>query len=167
MYKVINIVNIIQKLEKVLSAPLSAEGYAIVRIQIYGLKRKNLQIMIEHLDEAPITVDDCAKASRLISVFLDVENLMNGSYVLEVSSSGVDRPLVKINDYVRFIGNIIAVKTIKAIEERKVFQGILSHADQNYILIKLEKPLVSGATEVQINYCDIRSANLYTDLLKG
>src|ERR1044071_6793019 len=80
-------------------------GYRLVRLmQTGGLKRPTLQVMAERRDDAPMTVDDCAEISRSVSALLDVADPIAGAYLLEVSSPGIDRPLVRPEDYDRFAG---------------------------------------------------------------
>ncbi len=153
--------DIIKKIEGIIGGALMQDGYAVVRVQLQGgVKRKTLQIMIEHLDGVPITVDDCAKVSRMVSVLLDVEGVIDDSYVLEISSAGLNRPLVKVEDYIRFIGKIVDVKTIVSFFERKKFSGKLLDANQKCINIELNDPLSNGDRNIEIDYSDIRSANL-------
>ena len=70
-------------------------GLEVVRVLLTGAKHPVLQIMLDRSDGRPIDVDDCAEASRLISVLLDAEDPIPGSYDLEVSSPGIDRPLTR------------------------------------------------------------------------
>jgi ribosome maturation factor RimP len=157
-------VDIIKKIESIIVGTVAQDGYSIVRIQLQGgTKRKVLQIMIERLDEVPITVDDCAKVSRMVSVLLDAEDVIDDSYVLEISSAGLDRPLVKIDDYIRFVGKMVDVKTIVSFFERKKFNGKLVDANQKCINIELIDPLSNGDKSIEIDYSDIRSANLSLD----
>src|SRR3954454_13627590 len=80
-------------------------GYRLVRLmQTGGLRRPTLQIMAERRDEAPMTGEDCAEISRAVSALLDVADPIASAYMLEVSSPGIDRPLVRPEDYDRFAG---------------------------------------------------------------
>lgn len=135
-------------------------GYSIVRVQMQGMKRKILQVMIERLDELPITLDDCATVSRAISVHLSVEDPVPGEYNLEISSPGLERPLVKEKDYKRFLGHEIMVRTILPVENRKNFQGFLENAFDDSISIHLKHPLDSGLDKIDIRYGEIRQAHL-------
>lgn len=104
-----------EQIEKIIKEPLLDNGYEIVRILFGGEKRKNLQVMIERIDGLEITVDDCEKSSRLISVLLDVNDPIQEHYLLEVSSPGIERPLVKLKDFQRFCGELILVNTHHAV----------------------------------------------------
>jgi ribosome maturation factor RimP len=82
-----------ETIESLVAPSLQAEGFDIVRVLFSGDRRPKLQIMVERQDGRAVSVDDCALASRLVSAVLDVEDPVSGSYVLEVSSPGIDRPL--------------------------------------------------------------------------
>ena len=90
---------------RIIEPSLDAMGYRLVRLmQTGGPRRPTLQIMAERRDEAPMTVEDCAEISRAVSALLDVADPIAGAYMLEVSSPGIDRPLVRPEDYDRFAG---------------------------------------------------------------
>lgn len=139
-------------------------GYGVVRVQINGMVRKTLQVMIERLDEIPINVDDCATVSRTLSVHLNVEDPIQGSYVLEISSPGLERPIVHPKDYKRFLGSEIMVKTILPVENRKNFQGLIEAASDESVSIRLKQPLDGGSDLIDIRYGDIRQANLVSSI---
>ncbi|HET6224252.1 MAG TPA: ribosome maturation factor RimP, partial [Dongiaceae bacterium] len=100
-------------------------GYEVVRVLVMGAHRPVLQIMIERTDGAVVGVEDCAEVSRAVSALLDVEDPIAGSYTLEVSSPGIDRPLVRPEDYVRFAGFEAKLETRAPIDGRKRFRGRL------------------------------------------
>ncbi len=149
------------RIEEIIIAPLVDKGYELVRIQISGNLRRTLQVMIERLDGQAVNVDDCATASRQIAVLLDVENPITGAYVLEVSSPGLERPLVKVKDYQKFIGYEIVVKTVRAIGNRKTFQGKLESATETAITLLLNEHKSDEPAELDISYDDICSAHLH------
>jgi ribosome maturation factor RimP len=153
-------VNLVKTIESKIEEALSARGYALVRIQISGIKKKTLQIMLERTDENTLSVDDCSKASRLISVLMDVENPIPDPYILEVSSAGLERPLVKPQDFRRFCHNNIIVLTHLPVEGRKKFQGCLTEADDNQITLDLPKSSGNGIDKVVIELENIRNARL-------
>jgi len=93
------------EIARLLEPSLEAMGYRLVRLmQTGGLKRPTLQVMAERRDDAPMTVEDCAEISRAVSALLDVADPIAGAYMLEVSSPGIGRPLVRPEDYDRFAG---------------------------------------------------------------
>ena len=110
----------------IIEPSLDAMGYRLVRIMVTGgLHRPTLQVMAERRDDAPMTVDDCADISRSISALLDVADPIAGAYVLEVSSPGIDRPLVRPEDYDRFCGFEARIELSKPHDGRKRFRGRL------------------------------------------
>ena len=143
-----------EKITDILSPSLELLGYRIVRVALGGKVRKTLQIMIERIDDQPITVDDCATASYHISPLLDVENLIQDAYTLEVSSAGLNRPLVKKEDFLKYVGSCVMVKTHHLIQERKRFKARLAHADDENIVLEMD------FGSVLIPYSDILSACL-------
>jgi len=104
---------------------LTAMGYELVRVMSTGGQRPTLQIMAERHDRAGMTVDDCAEISRAVSALLDVENPIQGAYQLEVSSPGIDRPLIKPEDFDRFAGFEAKLETDRPIEGQRKFRGRL------------------------------------------
>jgi len=103
---------------------LQGMGYELVRVHYgSGSRRPTLQIMAERLDRQPMTVDDCAEISRNLSAILDVEDPLDDAYLLEVSSPGIDRPLVRPQDYERFAGFEARVELTRPIEGRRRFRG--------------------------------------------
>jgi ribosome maturation factor RimP len=100
-------------------------GYELVQVRLLGGTRRTLQVMLERTDGLAVTVDDCATASNALSAVLDVEDPIQGAYVLEVSSPGIDRPLVKRRDFERFAGLEARLETETPVEGRKRFRGRL------------------------------------------
>ncbi|SCA55606.1 Ribosome maturation factor RimP [Candidatus Terasakiella magnetica] len=115
----------IKRIEEIIAPTLTDLGYAIVRLQMQGDRHQTLQIMAERLDRKIMDVDDCAKISRAISPLLDVDDPIEDPYSLEVSSPGVDRPLVRAEDFERFAGFEAKVEMSYLIDGRKRFTGRL------------------------------------------
>ena len=113
------------EVERLIAPSLSAMGYEIVRVLLGGDKRAKLQLMIERTDGAGITLDDCAAASRATEAILDVEEPIAGTYVLEVSSPGIDRPLTRVADFERFAGFDAKIETRMPVDGRRRFRGRL------------------------------------------
>lgn len=104
---------------------LEAMGYRLVRVVVTSGRRATLQVMAERLDDQPMTVDDCAQISHSVSALLDVADPIAGSYMLEISSPGIDRPLVRTEDYDRFRGFEAKIELARPIDGRKRFRGRL------------------------------------------
>ena len=103
---------------------LQAMGYELVRVHYgSGSGRSTLQIMAERLDRRSMAVEDCAEISRSLSALLDVEDPLEEAYVLEVSSPGIDRPLIRPADYQRFAGFEARLELSQPVEGRRRFRG--------------------------------------------
>ena len=101
-----------KKISKIISPSLNKMGFQIFRIKLEKNSKSNsiLQIMIEYNNGKPININDCSKISKHVSVLLDVEEVIDFSYNLEISSPGINRPLEAIGDFVKFIGKLISIE---------------------------------------------------------
>ena len=133
---------------------LEAMGYDLVRVQVIGRQRPRLQIMAERHDDVGMTVDDCAELSRAVSAILDVEDPIAGAYTLEVSSPGIDRPLVRLSDFDRFAGFEARVELGRLIDGRRRFQGRLVGTDGTTVRLAVDNG------EVGVPFADIVRAKL-------
>ncbi len=99
------------KISQIIEAAVEELGFSLVRVLYSGRQagRNQLQIMAEPKEERDMTVEDCQMISRHVSALLDVEDPISGSYVLEVSSPGIDRPLTCLTDYERFQGELVKI----------------------------------------------------------
>ena len=88
--------------------------------------------------EGGITVNDCEAVAREMNEILDREDFVEDSYVFEVSSPGLGRPLKKEKDYIRSMGKEVEIRTYRAINREKEFYGVLSAYDENTVTIKTE-----------------------------
>lgn len=129
-------------------------GFALVRVEFLGLKSPRVQIMVERRDGQAMNVDDCALISRAVSAHLDVEDVIPGAYTLEVSSPGIDRPLVAIADYDRFAGFEARIEMARPLDGRRRFRGRLRGAVGD--MVSLEMP--EGT--VKLAFADIHRAKL-------
>jgi ribosome maturation factor RimP len=110
---------------RLIEPSLAAMGYRLVRVAMTGGRRATLQVMAERLDYLAMTVEDCAQLSQSVSALLDIHDPIVGSYTLEISSPGIDRPLVRSEDYDRFVGFEARIELAKPVEGRKRFRGRL------------------------------------------
>ena len=113
-----------------------------------------LRIFLENKD-GDLTIEECEKVSKALSIILDEEDPIDKSYILEVSSPGLERPLKTEEDFERFKGELIAVKTFKKINGEKEFVGILKNFDTDQITLMLE-----NEEEITIDYNLVARANL-------
>ncbi len=123
---------------RLIEPSLNAMGYELVRVQTSGGESMTLQVMAERADGDEMTVEDCADISRNISAVLDVEDPISDAYTLEVSSPGLDRPLVRLDDFTRFSGFEARIDTRSAIVDRKRFRGHLDGVDGDTVHIVVD-----------------------------
>lgn len=145
------------KIKEILEPVLKSQALELVDIE---LKRESmgmvLRLFIEK--EGGIDIDTCCRVSKAISPLLDARDLIAGRYHLEVSSPGIERPLTRPDDFKRFIGSKALIKTIKPINERRRFTGILKAASNQAVIIACEKDLY------EIPYELISRAHLVIDI---
>jgi ribosome maturation factor RimP len=103
-------------------------GYRLVRIRVSAAEGCTVQIMAERPD-GTMTVDDCEAVSRALSPVLDVADPIDRAYRLEISSPGIDRPLVRKSDFERYAGHIVRIETAIPFDGRKRFRGVLVGTD--------------------------------------
>jgi ribosome maturation factor RimP len=125
-------------IEKLIEPSIAAMGFDLVRVQFMGGGGKTLQVMVERQDRRPINVDDCAEVSRMISTLLEVDDPVSSAYILEVSSPGIDRPLVRIDDYTRFVGFEAQIETGSQVNGRRRFRGRIEGVNGDLIRIDCE-----------------------------
>ena len=114
-----------KRIAQAIEPPLAAMGYRLVRVVLTSGRRATLQVMAERLDDEPMTVEDCAQISHSVSALLDVADPLPGAYMLEISSPGIDRPLVRAEDYDRFCGLEAKIELARPLNGRKRFRGRL------------------------------------------
>ena len=139
--------------------PLMADmGYRLVRVKLSG---STLQIMGERPD-GTFSIDDCEKVSRAISPLLDVEDVIPSRYHLEVSSPGIDRPLVRASDFESWAGHEAKIEMAHPVAGRKRFRGRLEGYHEGEVRLFIENP--EGADKepllVGVPFADIGSAHL-------
>jgi len=135
------------RIENLISPTIEILGFEIVRIEVLGEINPCLQIMAERIDEAGMNVDDCAQISRAVSAILDIEDPITNAYTLEVSSPGLDRPLVKRKHFERFAGAEIRLEKRGQGDEQRRYRGDLKgiKGDDVVLLIKGEEMLIPFA----------------------
>lgn len=113
------------QIETMIAPSLEAMGYDVVRVSFSGGRRPTLQIMAERRDTGTMTVDDCATVSHTVSALLDVNDPIASAYFLEISSPGIDRPLVRRADYERFAGFEARIEMQRPFDGQRRFRGKL------------------------------------------
>jgi ribosome maturation factor RimP len=115
----------VRQLTELIEPTLRDMGFELVRVLVSGGQQPTLQIMVERGDHAPTTLEHCAEVSHTVSALLDVADPLPGAYRLEVTSPGIDRPLVRRADYERFAGFEARLETELPIDGRRRFRGRL------------------------------------------
>jgi len=132
-------------------------GVDIVDVELAGSSGKPLiRIFIDK--ENGVTLDDCGKFSRALSALFDVEDPIPTSYILEVSSPGLDRPLKVIRDFERSIGKLVRIVTRTKIDEQYVFTGRLTRVEGENIILSFDDK------EMEIPFDQISRARLEIEL---
>lgn len=128
------------------------EEYALAVLEKMGMELFEVQFRREghgwvvrlYIDrEEGVTLDDCATVSREIGTWLEVEDLIEHAYHLEVSSPGLERPLRKMKDFARFAGRKAKVKLREPLNEQKVFIGIIDQVDEKTVVLVVDEKPVS------------------------
>ena len=126
-----------RQLYEILEPAVRGMGYDLVRVRYSGTQaRPVLQIMAERPDGS-MDVEDCAELSRAVSALLDVEDPIRGEYELEVSSPGIDRPLVRREDFERFAGFDARIELTRPRDGRRRFKGRLKGLDADTVLLEV------------------------------
>lgn len=143
------------RLTELLEPVMQEQNFELVDIECKQGKRMILRIFIDRLNgDRAVSIDDCAEVSRIIGPILDVEDVILSSYVLEVSSPGVERPLIKPEHFQRFTGKRVKIVTQGLVSGRSVWHGILTAAGSE------KCTLVADCGTVDIPYRSIARANL-------
>ena len=142
-----------QRLTELLDAPVVALGYELWGIEfIRAGKHSTLRVYIDHANG--ISVDDCAEASHQVSALLDVEDPITTEYYLEVSSPGMDRPLLKPEHFARYIGQVATVTLRMAVNNRRKYKGTIKQVEREMITLTID-----GKDEI-LAFANIQQANL-------
>ena len=126
-----------ERIEKLVAPAIAAAGFDLVRVKMTGKETPTLQIMAERPDHT-MSAEDCAKLSRTLSPILEEADPIAGAYRLEVSSPGIDRPLVRLQDYHDWQGYEAKIEIDRMIEGRKKFKGVLAGVDGDNVCLDVE-----------------------------
>ncbi|MGI9378186.1 MAG: ribosome maturation factor RimP [Methyloligellaceae bacterium] len=134
-------------------------GFRLIRIHVSGRDGTTLQIMAERQD-GTMNVDDCATISRELSPILDAEDFVDGSYNLEVSSPGIDRPLVCLKDFEDWQGYEAKVELNDMVDGRKRFRGLIEGAGEQEARLRVKLDEFEEAQTIGLHVSMIRRAKL-------
>ena len=126
-----------QKTEELLLPIIERNGFELVDVEY--VKEAGMWYLRAYIDKpGGITVDDCADVSREFSDILDAKDYIEDTYIFEVSSPGLGRPLKKEKDFKRSLGEEVEIRTYRAIDRQKEFIGVLVEYDQDTVTIEYE-----------------------------
>ncbi|WOS62971.1 ribosome maturation factor RimP [Sinorhizobium fredii] len=134
-------------------------GFRLVRVRMSGQNGLTLQVMTERND-GTMTVEDCEDVSKAISPVLDVEDPIDKAYHLEVSSPGIDRPMVRKSDFVRWQGHLMKCETSIMVDGRKRFRGKIVSVDEEDFRLERDQPAYGEEALVVIPFTALSEARL-------
>ena len=144
------------RVRKIVEPTIVDMGYDLVRILVTGGRKPTLQIMAEPLEDRIMTVEDCQLISRQVSVLMDVEDPITDAYDLEVSSPGLDRPLMRLEDFQRFVGFEARTEIRIPKDGQRRFKGIItSVSEEGEIRLQEREDL-----EHRVNFSELAKAKL-------
>ena len=138
---------------------IAAAGFRLVRVRLSGQNGQTLQIMAERPD-GTMTVEDCETLSRAISPVLEVDDPIDKAYHLEISSPGIDRPLVRRSDFTAAQGHLVKLDTSVIVSDRKRFRGKITAADDAGVTIERDQASYGEEPVVVIPWDAISDARL-------
>lgn len=147
-----------EKIREIILPVIEYEGFELFDIKfLKGGKNSYLRIFIDK-ERGGVTLDDCQNISTQIGAILDVEDPIDRHYILEVSSPGLDRPLKKGGDFIRFKNRMIKLSTFEPLTGKKSFTGKIIDFKDNVLLLDVNKKGI-----INIPYNQIKNARLEVD----
>lgn len=147
------------KVASIVEPEIEDLGYRLVRVKISGVNGMTLQIMAERPD-GTMNVAGCEEISRAISPVLDIEDPIDKAYHLEISSPGIDRPLVRPSDFESWAGHVAKLETNQMINGRKRYKGMILSMNDGDITFRREAPAKDEDPEFIIPVSEIKEAKL-------
>lgn len=126
-----------EKIAQLIEASLNDLGFDLVRVLVHGSGMKTIEISLDRRDGEKINISDCKLASNNISAILDVEDFIADKYFLEVSSAGLERPLVKLNDYQKFASREAKMRLKQSVNGKLSFRGRLQGIEDDKICMEI------------------------------
>jgi ribosome maturation factor RimP len=148
-----------QRLAEIVEPVLVDMGFKLIRVRLLNQNGTTLQIMAERND-GTMTVEDCEAVSTAVSPVLDVEDPIDREYHLEVSSPGIDRPLVRKSDFVRWQGHLLKCETSIMIDNRKRFRGRIVTSNEDGFTIERDQVAYGEERQVVIPFAALSDAKL-------
>jgi ribosome maturation factor RimP len=148
-----------RRIAEIIEPVLVALGFKLVRARLMNQNGLTLQVMAERND-GTMTVTDCEEVSMAISPVLDVEDPVDKAYHLEVSSPGIDRPMVRKSDFQRWNGHIVNCETSILIDNRKRFRGKITEVDSEGFTLERDQVAYGEEPRVKIPFNALSEAKL-------
>ena len=147
------------KVANIIEPEIEDLGYRLVRVKLSNINGATLQIMAERPD-GTMNVAGCEEVSRAISPVLDIEDPISQAYHLEISSPGIDRPLVRLSDFVTWAGHTAKLETHQIVNGRKRYKGMIISVAGNDITFRREAPNEGEDPEFVLPITEIKDAKL-------
>ena len=168
----------VERVREIADRVAASSGLEIVDIEFLGGgKARMLRVFLDKSAAgtdplAGVTHEDCARFSREFGTILDVEDVMPGSYTLEVSSPGLDRKLVKAADFTRFTGSRVKLTTRQPVNNNRHFEGRLEKFDDGRLMLDLsvashksrKKMGETAGQKIEIEFANVEKANLVPEI---
>ncbi|GGE04045.1 MULTISPECIES: ribosome maturation factor RimP [Rhizobium] len=148
-----------QRLADIIEPVLVGLGFRLIRVRMLNQNGATMQVMAERND-GTMTVQDCEEISMAISPVLDVEDPIDKEYHLEVSSPGIDRPMVRKSDFVRWQGHLVKCETSILIDNRKRFRGKIVEAGADGFTLERDQVAYGEEQKVTIPFTALSDAKL-------
>lgn len=147
------------RIADIIEPVLADIGFQLVRVRLNSQNGLTLQIMAERLD-GTMTVEDCEEVSMAVSPVLDVEDPIDKQYHLEVSSPGIDRPMVRKSDFARWQGHIVKCETSIVVDGRKRFRGKIAECGDEGFVLERDQIAYGEEPRVTIPFAALSEAKL-------
>jgi ribosome maturation factor RimP len=146
---------------QVIEGAVEGLGFRLVRVKVTSGGNATVQIMVERPD-GTCAIEDCEAVSRTISPLLDLDDPVGGAYNLEISSPGIDRPLVRVSDFARWAGYEAKVELARPLDGRKRFRGIIGEPDADARTVPIDLPDVKEGlpSRIVLPLADLAEAHL-------
>lgn len=148
-----------RRIAEIIEPVLVGMGFKLVRVRLMNQNGLTLQVMAERND-GTMTVTDCEEVSMAISPVLDVEDPVDKAYHLEVSSPGIDRPMVRKSDFERWQGHIVKCETSILVDNRKRFRGKITEVDTDGFTLERDQVAYGEEPRVKIPFYTLSEAKL-------
>jgi ribosome maturation factor RimP len=147
------------RIAAIVAPVLRTIGFRLVRVRLTSQNGLTLQIMAER-DDGSMSVEDCEEVSRALSPVLDVEDPVEKAYNLEISSPGIDRPLVRKSDFEAGVGHLVKLETSVLVDNRKRFRGKIVEVGADAVTIERDAPAEGEQATARVPFETIAEARL-------